>query len=187
MRTTQSYLLVLLLVSLSVSYTVSDCPTTEPYGQPAYRECTKLYDIFEAALIENRENLFKLHDNLFPSSSSEPPYAVVTFDFRHGEVQTCWTSSVLLRAVDPIILASLQLRLLNILLQTVGVSELTTEPNSIFEGYGVQLFIELKVNCTESYLNRHYNVTNAVLQDLASWVSCLDQLCKAHTKSQLSA
>ena len=133
MEINQSYLFVFLLASLSASCT-SDCPTTEFYG-PAYRQCTKLYDIFEAALIENRENLFKLHDNLFPSSSSEPPYAVVTFLFRHGEVQTCWTSSVLLRSVDPIILASLQLRLLNVLLQTVGVSELTTTPDSILGGY----------------------------------------------------
>ena len=173
MRINQGYLLVLLLASLSPSYT-SDCPTTEFYGQPAYRQCTKLYDIFEAALIENRENLFKLHDNLFPSSSSEPPYAVVKFFFRHGEVQTCWTSSVLLRSVDPIILASLQLRLLNILLQTVGVSELTTTPNS--GGYGVQLPIELNVSLTQSDFDHHFNVIYAVLQDLASWVSCLDQL-----------
>ena len=175
MRISQGYLLVLLLASLSASCT-SDCPTTEFYG-PAYRQCTKLYDIFEAALIENRENLFKLHDTLFPSSSSEPPYAVVTFLIRdEPEVQTCWTSSVLLRSVDPIILASLQLRLLNILLQTVGVSELTTTPNSILGGYGVQLPIELNVSLTQSDFNRHFNIINAVLQDLASWVSCLDQL-----------
>ena len=91
-------------------------------------------------------------------------------------MQTCWTNSVLLRSVNLIILVSLQLRLLNILLQTVGVSELTTTPNSILGGYGVQLWIELNVNLTRSDFERHFNIINVVLQDLASWVSCRDQL-----------
>ena len=37
MRTNQSCLLILLLASLSASYT-SDCPSTEPYGPPPYDE-----------------------------------------------------------------------------------------------------------------------------------------------------
>ena len=91
-------------------------------------------------------------------------------------MQTCWTNSVLVRSVNLIILVSLQLRLLNILLQTVGVSELTTTPDSTLYGYGVQLPIELNVSITQSDFNRHFNIINAVLQDLASWVSCRDQL-----------
>ena len=73
---------------------------------------------------------------------------------------TCWTSSLLLRSVDPFVLTTIQLELLNLLLQTVGVSELTGSSC-------VQLTLELKVNFTEN----DQNIINAVLQDLTAWVS----------------
>ena len=170
MRINQGYLLVLLLASLSASCT-SDCPTTEPYGQPAYDECTKLYSVFETALLNNSVNLFKLHDILFPRSSSEPTYAMVAFHSKGEECYrysyysptskcyySCWTSSLLLRSVEPSVLTSIQLQLLNGLLQTVGASELTDSC--------VQLDLELKVNFTETD-----HEPNEVLQDLTAWVS----------------
>ena len=124
----QKYLFVLLLVSLSASCT-SDCPTTatvSPYlpAQPAYDECTKLYTKFETALLNNSVNLFKLHDIFFPCSSSEPTYAVATFSLNGEECKcnqysiskctcyTCWTSSLLLRSVDPLVLTNIQPQLL---------------------------------------------------------------------------
>ena len=156
----QSYLFVLLLASLSASCT-SDCPTSEPYGQPAYDECTKLYTKFETALLNNSVNLFKLRDILFPRSSLEPTYAVATFHSNGTEYYyTCWTSSLLLRSVGPYVVTVIQVQLLNYLLQTVGASELTGSSY-------VQLDLELKVNFTEN----DHNIINEMLQDLTAWVS----------------
>ena len=160
MRTTQSCLLVLLLVSLSASYT-SDCPNSEPH---AYDKCTKLYSMLEAALLENRVNLFKLFGSFFPHFSSEPTYAMVSYTVNGEECYnnsekcyyTCWTSSALLGSVDLSVLVSLQLQLLNAI-GTVVVDS--------FES----LFIELRVNFTES--DYDYATINAVLQDLTSLVS----------------
>ena len=73
---------------------------------------------------------------------------------------TCWTSSLLLRSVDPFVLTTIQLELLNLLLQTVGASELTGSSC-------VQLNLELKVNFTEN----DQNIINEILQDLTAWVS----------------
>ena len=163
MRINQSCLLVLLLASLSASYT-SDCPTTEPYGQPLYHEYTKLYSILEAALLENQVNLFKLHSSFFPHYSSEPTYVKVSY-IVNGEqcynnsrkcYDTCWTSSALLESVDLSVLVSLQLQLLNVI-GAVAVDG--------FES----LFIELRANFTKS--DYHYATINAVLQHLTSLVS----------------
>ena len=163
MEINQGYLFVLLLVSLSASCT-SDYLTTEPCGQPAYDECAKLYSILERALLENPGNLYQLQDIFFSSSSSEPIYATVTFNLNegcnYGGCQpTCWTSSALLRLVDPVVLTALQLQLLNTLFKTVGASDLTADYS-----YGAELSLEL--NVTE--LN--HNV-DEVLQGLTSWVS----------------
>ena len=176
MEINQGYLLVLLLAFLSASCT-SDCPTratTPTYlkAQLAYDECTKLYNVFETALLNNSVNLFKLHDILFPRSSSEPTYAMVAFHSKGEECYryyyyfpnskcyySCWTSSLLLRSVEPSVLTTIQLQLLNGLLQTVGASELTDSC--------VQLDLELQVNFTET----DHEVINEVLQDLTAWVS----------------
>ena len=175
MRINQGYLFVFLLASLSTSYT-SDCPITESYDQPPYDECAKLYSILEAGLLENLTNLYQLHDSFFPSSSSEPIYARVThnlkrgFDdydcnncYSNGYYCTCWTSSVLLRSVNPGALTALQLQLLNVLLETVGVSDLTADYS-----HGAQLCLELNVTELNSF---DYNFRNAVFQELTSWVS----------------
>ena len=152
-----------LLASLSPSYT-SDCPTTEPNGQPSYDECTKLYSMLEAALLKNQVNLFKLHSNFFPHCSSEPTYVMVSYTV-NGEqcynnsrkcYDTCWTSSTLLESADLSVLVSLQLQLLNVI-GAVAVDG--------FES----LFIELRANFTES--DYHYATINAVLQDLTLLVS----------------
>ena len=164
MRINQGYLLVLLLASLSASYT-SDCPITMPNGQPLYDECGKLCRILEAALLENQGNLYQLHDSFFPSSGSEPIYAVVAYNLNGGCddhdndrcYTTCWTSSVLLRSVNPFTLTALQLQLLNTLLETVDIFS-----------FGAQLSLELNVTA----FNPSYdNITNAVIQELTQWVS----------------
>ena len=171
MRINQGYLLVLLLVSLSASCT-SDCPTPEPYGSPygqplSYDERAKLYRILEAALLENPGNLYQLHGSFFPSSGSEPVYAEVTYylnGYNHVcNYCTCWTSSVLLRSVDPVALISLQVELLTTLLETVGVSDLTAD----YYSYGAQLFLELNVTAFNPYDNN----MDAVIQELTQWVS----------------
>ena len=183
MRISQGYLLVL-LASLSASCT-SDCPTTEPNGQPPYGQppygqlpydkCAKLYSILEAALLKNPGNLYQLHDSFFPSSCSEPIYARVTYKLNEGCsdyddydydscYSTCWTSSVLLRSVDPVVPTGLQPQLLNTLLDTVGVSDLTAG----YYSYDAQLSLEL--NVTEFNLSDHITM-DAVLQELTQWVS----------------
>lgn len=173
MRINQGYFFVL-LAFLSATCT-SDCPTKTPYSlaQPAYDECTKLYSILETELLNNSVNLFKLHDILFPRSSSEPNYAMATF---HSKVEeycwynpdkcyhTCWTSSLLLRSVDPSVLTTIQLQLLNVLLQTVGATELTDSC--------VRIDLELNINFTETDYKSN-NMITEVLQDLTAWVSIL--------------
>ena len=145
------------------------------YDQPGYHECTKLYNVLEAALVENQDNLLQLHENLFPSSSSQPTYAMVSFNVhelnkRRRECYmderdcygTCWTSSLLLKSVDPSVLSTIQLQLLNLILQTVGASELT--------GLCAHLGLELKVNFTVSD-GKHKHMIKQIVQDLTSWVS----------------
>ena len=69
---------------------------------------------------------------------------------------TCWTSSALLKSVNPV-LASLQPYLISILLLLAGAY-----------GQTAQLSLDLKVNLTESDYN---NTISDVLQDLTPWVS----------------
>ena len=166
MRIDQSYLFVLLLASLSSSYT-SNCPkATKFHSQPAYDECAKLYSILERALLENPGNLYQLHDQLFTSSGSEPHYAVVSFELNGEEWSRgyCWTSSALLRSVDPSVLASLQLYLINLLLLPVGAYGRTIK-------YNARLSINMKVNFTESDYPDFNATISAVLQELTAWVS----------------
>ena len=99
--------------------------------------------MLEAALLENQINLFQLHDVLFPSDSAEPPYAVVLYNISDvnesmSYIYSCWTSSVVLKSVEPAVLITLQLQLLNQVLETVGASKLTES--------GVSLYFILKVN-----------------------------------------
>ena len=168
----QSYLFVFLLASLSTLCT-SDCPTTSPasinqLAQTPYQECAKLYAVLEAALLENPGNLYQLHYRFFPSSSIEPLYALVSFKL-NDQHNLCWTSSVVLRSVDPSITASFQVLLMNILLpidtsgQRAGVTYL-------------QLSIE-PVNFTESDYPDYNTTIDAVLQDFTSLVSTQVEQC----------
>ena len=75
---------------------------------------------------------------------------------------TCWTIYLQLKSVDPSVLSTIQLQLLNLLLQTVGASELT--------GLCVHLGLELKVNFTVSD-DKHKHMIKEILQDLTSRVS----------------
>ena len=156
MGSSQKYFFALLLASLS-GFCNSDCPTTEPYYEPSYHICAKLYSMLEAALLANPDNLYQLQDCFFPSSSSEPIYVPVTFSLNENSYRnsTCWTSSALLRSVNLYTLYSFQ----NILQLTVGLS-------------GKALSFHLKVNFTVSDYPDY--IINAVLRDLTSWVSTLD-------------
>ena len=172
MGTNQSYLFVLLLASLSASCT-SDCFNTDPYWRfhvKHYHMCAKLYIMLETALLANPENLYQLQDSFFPSSSSEPIYAGVTFVLnKHHHYSTCWTSSVLLKSLDPTVLTFLQTEFLNILFQL-------EDPSNPFTGWtyfnDVELFFNLTVNFTVSDYSRY--IINSTLQELTSWVSILD-------------
>ena len=165
MGTNQSYLFLLLLASLSASCT-SDCPTLDPNSEPPYHKCAKLYSMLETALLANPENLYQLQEKFFPSSSLEPIYAGVTFRLNEHSYSTCWTSSVLLKSVDPSVLSYLQIELLNLL--TVD-SAPGLFPRFYFSA---ELFFNLTVN---SNLSDYSNYTiNPVLQELATWVSVLE-------------
>jgi len=168
MGTNQSYLFVLLLASLSTSCT-SDCPNTELYWPfvKHYHKCAKLYIMLETALLANPENLYKLQDSFFPSSSSEPIYARVTFVLnKHHQHPTCWTSSVLLKSLDPSVLTFLQIQLLNLIFESEEPSTEVMNINS------AELFFNLTVNLTVSDYS-HYTI-NAVLQELTTWVSTIE-------------
>ena len=160
MRTNQSYLFILLLASLSTSCT-SDCLNTDyylpfPFFAKRYHECAKLYIMLETALLANPENLYQLQDSFFPSSSSEPIYALVTFALNEHDHQTCWTSSLLLKSLDPSVLSYLQIQFLHIL----------EDPSTEFDN--AKLFFNLTVNSTVSDYSHYINST---LQELTSWVS----------------
>ena len=171
MRTNQSCLLILLLASLSASCT-SDCPTTEPYGPPLYDECAKFYNILEKALLENPGNLYQLHDIFFTNSGPEPHYVEVFFTLNAEEwpQDFCWTSSALLRAVNPSKLASLQPYLMDMLLLPVGGGGLTNYDVGGLTNYD-DVVISLRVNFTESDYPDYNATINAVLQELTAWVS----------------
>ena len=162
MGTNQSYLFILLLASLSTSFT-SDCLNTELYFETGYRKCAKLYIMLETALLANSENLYQLQENFFPSSSSEPTYVLVMFTLNKHFYSTCWTSSVLWKSLDPSVLVFLQIQLLNLLLVKVdpvpGLFPFSAELN-------------LTVNSTVSDYSP--DTINAVLQELTTWVSILE-------------
>ena len=162
MGSSQRYLFTLLLASLSASCT-SDCPTPGSHFEQPFRKCAELYNMIETALLVNPENLYQLQSCFFPSSSSEPIYVQVTFVLNKRFYYTCWTSSVLLKSVDPTVLSYLQLVLLNVLLATVDLSSGPT----FF--YDAKLFFNLTVNSTV-HDNPHYKITS-ILQELTSWVS----------------
>ena len=184
-ETNQNYLLALLLASLCVSCT-SNCPTTYPTDESLYHECAKLYNILETALVENPGNLYKLYDSFFPSSGVEPTYVRVTFYLYKTPNESltdayssyaCWTSSIVFKSVNPTILADIQPTLLNVLLQTVGASELT---NKLV--YGEQLSLDLLVNNTMS--DQNSTTVDAVVQDFTLLVSALINLLHTHTVSK---
>ena len=185
----QNYLLALLLASLC-AFCTSNCPTTYPTDEPwydhkaPYHECAKLYSILETALIENPGNLYKLYDSFFPSSGVEPTYVRVTLNLYKTPNESwtdaysshaCWTSSIVFKSVNPTILADIQPTLLNVLLQTVGASELT---NKLV--YGEQLSLDLLVNNTMS--DQNSTTVDAVVQDFTLLVSALINLL--HTVSK---
>ena len=118
--------------------------------------------MLETALLANPENLYLLQDIFFPSSSSEPIYVLVTFALNEHHHQTCWTSSVLLKSLDPGVLSYLQIELLNLLFELEN-------PSTEFDN--AELFFNLTVNSTVSDYSHYINST---LQELTSWVSILE-------------
>ena len=133
---------------------------------PPYHKCAKLYSMLERALLANLENQYKLQDRFFPSSSSEPIYVRVKFTLNNRSYSTCWTSSVLLKSVDPSMLSYLQLVLLDTLLATEDISSGPT----FFDN--AELLFNLTVNSTVS--DYHHHIIIAILQELTSWVSIFE-------------
>ena len=116
--------------------------------------------MLETALLVNPENLYQLQSCFFPSSSSEPIYVQVTFVLNNNLYSTCWTSSVLLKSVDPTVLSDLQLQMLGLLLGTGGASPSYDD---------AELFFNLTVNSTV-HNNPNYHIIS-ILHELTSWVS----------------
>ena len=100
---------------------------------------------------------------------------MVTFKLNGGCYFTCWTSSVLLKFVDPVVLTAFQLQLLNTLLETVGASDLTA-------GYSYGAELSLELNVTTEFNHSDYNIVGEVLQGLTSWVSAQLYLLSAQIK-----
>ena len=119
--------------------------------------------MIETALLGNPENLYQLQDCFFPSSSSEPTYVQVTFVLNKRFHHTCWTSSVLLKSVDPSMLGFLQLELLGLLLAT-------EDPSPFYDDAG--LFFNLTVNSTVH--DNPYHQIISLLEELTSWVSIFE-------------
>ena len=168
MGTNQIYLCVLLLASLSASCT-SDCLNLDPYSERHSHKCAELYSMLETALLASPENLYKLQSCFFPSSSSEPIYVQVTLALNKRFHYTCWTSSVLLKSVDPSVLSFLQLQLLNVLLAT-------EDPSANFLTVSVYNEVDVSLNLMVNSTLSDYSpkIINAVLQELTSWVSILE-------------
>ena len=168
MGTNQIYLFVLLLASLSASCT-SDCLNLKPHSERHSHKCAKLYNMLKRALLASPENLYQLQSYFFPSSSSEPIYVQVMFALNKRSHYTCWTSSVLLKSVEPTVLSDLQLELLNILLAT-------EDPSANFLTVPLYNEVHVSLNLTVNSTLSDYspNITNAVLQELTSWVSILE-------------
>ena len=139
-------------------------------------------------------NLYRLHEELFPSSHAPPAYGDIIFDVHtpcdpndpnavwvftdlpcneHYElVYTHWSSSLLLAHVDPVILGSFQLHLLNLILHTSGTTELSIVEDrddfGVFRPDRVILRLTLIVNVTD--LELPWGIVEPVILDMTSWV-----------------
>ena len=155
-------------------------------------------------MLDNKNNLYRLHTEFFPPGYSSPVYGSIIYDVHvpcqsepvsgsgngttkvpnatlcdHDEhfelVLNHWSSSLLLAHVDPLILNSFQLHVVDLIFKTVGTFELATEDEksdySLFKPSQVTVRLKLTIdNVTEWGFAA--NITDAILEDMTSWVSC---------------
>ncbi len=146
----QPHFLLLSLFSLLLALT-PPCCTYCPLATQDYRQC-ELYTEFETALLADPRNVYRLHEEFFPSSRSSPVYGDVIYaipcvdyqlvansDSIEGSnatllnstvfVYTEWSGSILLAYMSPQILNSFQLQLMNIILSFATTA--TTTPTAL--------------------------------------------------------
>ena len=168
---------------LSTLYTVctSYCPSQLPY-----KNCSRYYDAVEAALLKDQYNKYQLHEEFFPSSHSEPLYGHVNYTnltvngYQLYRTIYFWSSSFILTYIDPTALNSLQLRLMDLLLDRTGVLYHSSGDEMISNEAQVRIVqltltldlnMDIPVDESDVFDPSNSNTADAILMDFTSWVS----------------
>ena len=195
-----------LILATGCSLTFAYCPE-DLYPDYCPCVCASLYRRFEKAMLDNENNLFRLHTEFFPPSYASPVYGTVIYDLHvpckpepesgsgndtllepteipnsvpcdeHFEtVLKHWSSSLLLANIDPLILNSFQLHILDLVFNSVGTLELALEDEksdySLFKPSQVTVRLKMTID-NVTHWAFSLNITNAILDDVTSWVSYL--------------
>ena len=84
-----------------------------------------------------------------------------------------WSSSLLLANINPLILNSFQLHILDVIFNSVGTLELALEDEkndyALFKPYQVSLRIKMVID-NDTLWPFSENITDAILEDMTSWV-----------------
>ena len=175
---------------------VAVCSLTLAYDCPDYvypDDYAVQYRSFEEAMLDNKNNPFRLHTAFFPPGYESPVYGWIRYDIyvqnkaepesRSGngtlpeptEILNCyeysgpifkhWSSSLLLAHIDPLILNSFQLYALELTFYSVELA-LTDSASNDPSQFDVHLEITID-NVTYWNPNR----ANDTLDDITSWVS----------------
>jgi hypothetical protein len=174
-------LLLAAICSLSLTY----CPGEYYFDSEYYRR-------LEKALLANKNNLYKLHHEFFPTNYASPVYGTITYDICESEPEsgntqleptqnlnpaTCgtqkyckkWSSSLLLAHIEPRILNSFQLHALDLAFEFALASDDSKYSSSTPWEFTVCLKMMID-NATDKIPN---NMIDEILTDMTPWVSCL--------------
>ena len=113
------------------------------YSQSDYENCTTDYKTLEKALLDKRNNVYKLMTTFFPPSVDSPLYVTVTYNFPNENINYIWTTVSVYLIIHP--------RLIRYL--------------SLFFCYGaderiVELELQLPEECSELANNTRSDATN---------------------------
>ena len=124
------------------------------YSQSDYENCTTDYEILEKAVLDNRDNVYKLMTTFFPPHVDSPLYVNVTYDFSTEKISYIWTTVSMYLKIHPRFIRYL----------------------SLFFCYGdderiVELELQLPEECSELANNTRSNASNFlfVLTHRVSW------------------
>ena len=157
--------------------------------------CAEQYRRFEKAMLENKNNFYKLHTEFFPPGYASPVYGWVIYDIyvpckpepESGSgngtlleptdhycrylIYKYWSSSPLLAHINPLILNSFQLYALDLTFASVEFALKDKEHGySLFKPSQVNVRLKMIIdNDTDWDLNN----TSTILDDITSWVSYL--------------